>query len=372
MLFLDTCTVNAQGFGELFDSILVNNYAQSNSFSLTVTPTSSTSYQYVISTNGSFTDSGTISSISGVPSSYRGSGSFTITNLTSQYDNEYYQAHFKIPFSIYAPPDSGQSVVLKDTYGFVAYGSTPSCTVGSLQNVCYTSGNDIIYNQGNSHFPVYMFKGYELFDANAVQTYVGRTCYLEFDYVFYSGDYDLTDNDAITTYISFTSTEFIGHVNNNLDLNTVEVQDSVTRQEVTELSDTASDTNTKITDFFGSFFDNLIHIFVPEDGYLSTWFDKLNTLLSDKLGMLYAPFDLIISTLQAIYSSSTTESGIPFPGIKWEDTWLVEPFTFTFDSLGDSFDDLRVKVYFATDTVLVLTFLMLLQSKVRLILEGHE
>ena len=316
MLFLDTCTVRAEGFGDLFDSILVSNYQQSNSFGLTITPTSSTSYQYVIASNGSFTDSGTVSSISGVPSSYRGSGSFTISNTTARHDVEYYQAHFKIPFSIYAPPDSGQSVVLKDSYGFVAYGSTPSCSVGSIQNICYTSGDDIIYNQGNSHFPVYIYKGYELFDANAGQTYVGRTCYLEFDYTYFSSDYDLTDNDTITTYISFTSTEFIGHVNNNLDLTSVEVQDTVTRQEVTELSDTATDTNTKITDFFGSFFDNLLHIFVPEDGYFGEWFDKVNTLLSDKLGMLYAPFDLVISTLQAIYSSSTTESGIPFSGTK--------------------------------------------------------
>ena len=147
MLFLDTCTVRAEGFGDLFDSILVSNYQQSNSFGLTITPTSSTSFQYAIMTNRSTTESGTVSSISGVPSSYRGSGTFSISNTTVRNDVEYYQAHFKIPFSIYAPPDSGQSVVLKDSYGFVAYGSTPSCSTGSIQNVCYTSGDDIIYNQ---------------------------------------------------------------------------------------------------------------------------------------------------------------------------------------------------------------------------------
>ena len=91
MLFLDTCTVRAEGFGDLFDSILVSNYQQSNSFGLTITPTSSTSFQYAIMTNGSTTESGTVSSISGVPSSYRGSGTFSISNTTVRNDVEYYQ-----------------------------------------------------------------------------------------------------------------------------------------------------------------------------------------------------------------------------------------------------------------------------------------
>ena len=171
---------------------------------------------------------------------------------------------------------------------------------------------------------------------------------------------------------------------------TYSVSDSSTHSYLNSLNETAEETQStaedtnqtthsifdSITDFFSSFFENIINalisVFVPEDGYFSDWFDRLNTLLSEKLGMLYAPFDLIISTLQAIYSADSTETGIPFPGIQWQDTWLVEPFTFSFDSLGDSFDDLREKVYFATDTVLVFTFLLLLQSKIKLILEGSE
>lgn len=150
------------------------------------------------------------------------------------------------------------------------------------------------------------------------------------------------------------------------------VNDSEGNQHLDEIETTNKSIFSSISDFFGSFFDNLIGIFVPEDGFFSDWFDRLNTLLSDKLGMLYAPFDLLISTLQSIYSADFSSAGIPFPGIKWGDTWLIEPFTFTFDSLGSDFSDLRDKVYFGTDTVLIFTFLILLQKKVRLILEGHE
>lgn len=143
-------------------------------------------------------------------------------------------------------------------------------------------------------------------------------------------------------------------------------------EESREQTETGHNIFNSITDFFGNFFSNLIGVFVPEDGFFSDWFNRLNTLLSDKLGMLYAPFDMLISTLQSIYSADSSSAGIPFPGIKWGDTWLIEPFTFTFDSLGSDFSDLREKVYFGTDTVLIFTFLILLQKKVRLILEGHE
>lgn len=161
-------------------------------------------------------------------------------------------------------------------------------------------------------------------------------------------------------------------VNNELkDLNesTEAIEQSVT-------SDTGGGILATIKNFFGSFFQNvfdtLVSVFVPEDGFFSDWFDRLNTLLSEKLGMLYAPFDLLITTLNAIMNADTTDTGIPFPGIQWEDTYLVEPFTFYFSSLGDTFTDLQGYVYFATDTVLLFAFLYLLQNKIRLILEGYE
>lgn len=164
------------------------------------------------------------------------------------------------------------------------------------------------------------------------------------------------------------------HVATDNEIKTVSsnVNDSEGNQHLNEIESTNKSIFGSISDFFGSFFDNLIGFFVPEDGFFSDWFDRLNTLLSDKLGMLYAPFDLLISTLQSIYSADSSSAGIPFPGIQWEDTWLIEPFTFNFDSLGSDFSDLRDKVYFGTDTVLIFTFLILLQKKVRLILEGHE
>lgn len=137
----------------------------------------------------------------------------------------------------------------------------------------------------------------------------------------------------------------------------------------TQAEQTRSGILAKITEFFGSFFSNLIGVFVPEDGYFSSWFTRLNTLLADKLGMLYAPFDLLIQVLTSILNSDDSFAGIPFPGIEWDGQYLVEPFTFTFSSLGDVYTDLQGYVYFGTDVILLLAFFGLLQDKIKHILE---
>lgn len=79
------------------------------------------------------------------------------------------------------------------------------------------------------------------------------------------------------------------------------------------IKDTAEDTNEtthsifdSISDFFGSFFDNLIGVFVPEDGYFTTWFNNLNALLTQKLGVLYYPFSVLVQFLNDIATSFNT------------------------------------------------------------------
>lgn len=367
MLFLDTCTAEAA--------------------------TSSLSFSF----NTSVYPSDTTQSVSG--SVYGGSGYITngtgqITQIggsTNSYSYNTYTYHVSVPF-IYSGSwtalgaDSNNYYDLADkTFCMCLSGFSVTSSTGTVQNLAiYNDDDNTLYANyvSTASYPVFYKK------ASDMQSYGGGVfnlpLRLEYDVTykrFYGGGTGAaseveTFNSNVTCTISLfgryaTESEV---ENAKVSVTDTGTQNLINQQIAQE--ETAQETRTSIlssiTDFFGSFFENLIGIFVPEDGYFSGWFDRVNTLLSEKLGMLYAPFDLVISTLQAIYSSDSTESGIPFPGIKWEDTWLVEPFTFTFASLGDSFDDLRDKVYFATDTVLVLTFLMLLQSKVKLILEGHE
>ena len=293
--------------------------------------------------------------------------------------------HFKIPFVITkSASDFNLSNYNPDNYYVSsAFLGAPSVNTGKISSFgLYDKSGNLICVPNGPWQILNANTGWKVQNSDASGTFK-FSFIVEFDYIyddsvimFNSGTgagSDPPQVDTVSPTISFYLDTVVDPTTEKLvSIYQEDVSDTVTQENTKETADNTSGILSKITDFFGSFFENLIGIFVPEDGYFSEWFNKVNTLLSDKLGMLYAPFDLVISTLQAIYSADSSESGIPFPGIKWEDTWLVEPFTFTFASLGDSFDDLRDKVYFATDTVLVFTFFMLLQSKVKLILEGHE
>lgn len=138
------------------------------------------------------------------------------------------------------------------------------------------------------------------------------------------------------------------------------------QQEANETSKSIFD---KISDFFGSFFENIINalksLFVPEDGYFSDFFERLNDFFSEKLGMLYAPIDLFVDVLTSIQNASSVSSGIGFPEIKWGDTVLIESQTINLQMYADEFPDLQEKLYFATDVIMIGAVLGLLQHKFR-------
>ena len=143
------------------------------------------------------------------------------------------------------------------------------------------------------------------------------------------------------------------------------------QQEGNKLQQEANNTSKgilgQITSFFGSFFENIINavksLFIPEDGYFADFFQRLNDFFSDKLGMLYAPIDLFVEILTAILNASPGTAGVPFPGIKWDDTWLIEPQTIGLPV--DEFPELQEKLYFVTDVIMIGAVLMLVQNKYR-------
>ena len=141
--------------------------------------------------------------------------------------------------------------------------------------------------------------------------------------------------------------------------------------------DTANTTHSifdKISDFFSGFFDGIINalksLFIPDDEFFSDFFTRLNDFFSEKLGALYTPIDLFIRLLQAVQNASAGNAGIPFPGLKWQDTYLIEPQTVNLQTIADDFDGLQDKIYFVTDVIMVGAVIWLLQSKLREVLKG--
>lgn len=378
----------------LFSNTLVVKAANNSNNTFTITTS-----VYPNATEG--TTFGTITSNSGGGYIRDGTGSISISGgggSINTNSHEGYTYHIKVPVIYHT--DWSNLGTTGDYYGnvtnyFYLVPTNFSITnnIGTITNLTiYTDDGHLLRRNDTdaSNVKPFFRKGTEL--AGAYKYEASIPLIVEFDFA-YEQQQTIGVTSSPLDRIDLTTTinmSMYGRLasDNEIELIKTQVTDSGTQSKLDDLnnsseaieesvtSDTGGGILATIKNFFGSFFQNvfdtLVSVFVPEDGFFSDWFNRLNTLLSEKLGMLYAPFDLLITTLNAIMNADTTDSGIPFPGIQWEDTWLVEPFTFYFSSLGDTFTDLQGYVYFGTDTVLLFAFLHLLQSKIRLILEGHE
>lgn len=102
-------------------------------------------------------------------------------------------------------------------------------------------------------------------------------------------------------------------------------------QELQTQTETQKGILNKVSDFFGSFFDNLIDsiigLFVPSAEEMESLFDRLNQFFSDTFGFLYAPFELIVSFFDALMIESDTPE-LFFPGFSinglqvWSDMYV--------------------------------------------------
>lgn len=140
-----------------------------------------------------------------------------------------------------------------------------------------------------------------------------------------------------------------------------------------ENTDTNKDTNNKVTNFFNAFWDNLLHIFVPEDGFFSSWFNELNDFFAAKLGFLYAPFDFIISFFNGVLNTvGTQEHGFTIPSLSWDGTEFCPEVHFSFDMFAEEFPQLQEAVYFFSDVVIILALMRGIRAKLDLVMGVHE
>lgn len=256
---------------------------------------------------------------------------------------------------------------LTDAEGDIVYTSTQD-----VNTTAYTALSNSKYNIGGLQCP-YIIHFY-ISNTETSSSYITNS----FTFTF-SGNITVVEGENPNTIDGTVSTND-STANDHLD--SIEDSSSSTAESSAAIAESVTSTTgtgllATIKNFFGSFFTNIINsfksLFIPDDDYFSDWFNNLNDLLSDKLGMLYSPFDFLITVLESVYDADTTESSIPFPEIAWDDTVLVESQSITFsDLLGDNFDTIQGYVYFATDVVLLFAFLYLLQRKVALILTGSE
>lgn len=144
----------------------------------------------------------------------------------------------------------------------------------------------------------------------------------------------------------------------------VDNQDVVNKLDEQIANDNANTTKVeKAVEKHGNFIiEGLKSLFIPDDEYFSSLFDRLHQFFSDRLGFLYVPFDLLIRLLDAIKGADTAFAGIPFPGIQAGEWVLLEPTIVTFDILNE-FPELVSALHFITSVVMIGAFLNLLHRK---------
>ena len=158
-------------------------------------------------------------------------------------------------------------------------------TVGNIALYDY-QGNLVASGSGASSLPVYITNLNTFLDSNGKFSY---PCYVECDIT--CADY--SSHATSTNYYTFT---FNNTLSGSFDLkmasasevasSSVVVNDSEGNEHLSDIQEKTEDTNEtthsifdSISDFFGSFFDNLIGVFVPEDGFFTTWFNNLNDVV---------------------------------------------------------------------------------------------
>ena len=107
--------------------------------------------------------------------------------------------------------------------------------------------------------------------------------------------------------------------NNNIGgkLDDVKSAQEETTEAVKEVNETSKGIFASITDFFGSFFQNLLdtimRFFVPSSSEMERAINELNTFFDDRFGFLYAPFNYFIQLCNALLTDSASTS-LTFPG----------------------------------------------------------
>ena len=315
--------------------------------------------------------------------------------------NESSSGHMKVPFYAVLDIDSANSLDIASTYGFLLLlpnniVATGGNGVPTISNICITDGSNLIATRDTSNFQFFFKKGAELKNGNdSSSNRYGHNFYLEFDYSFSNTSRDSVTNSSMWNsqggYGTFRLDYFFwvyelvpgaesvvggqqvidtATVNKLSQLNNTQQQGNTIAQENV---DTNKDTNNKITNFFNSFFDNLVHIFVPEDGFFSDWFNELNDFFASKLGFLYAPFDFIISFFNGVLNTiGTQDHGFTIPALSWEGTEFCPEVNFSFDMFAEEFPQLQEAVYFFSDVVIILALMRGIRAKLDLVMGVHE
>lgn len=250
-------------------------------------------------------------------------------------------------------------------------------------------GSSSVYVYINGHKYTYHYGSAYRVDGAVSSIYFESTCTAEYqggyDYVLkkygkYIGNEYLKSSNMTITINKVRSAEeqqLIDEVKNGNKLqekgNELQQEGNALQKEQNDISKGIFD---KIADFFASFFSNLMDsikgLFIPEDGYFSDFFTRLNDFFSDKLGLLYTPIDVLVRILTSLKDAERDNYTLHFPGLKWGNTYIIPEKSVTLSSVflyNKEFAALGSKMRFVINFVMIISVLNLLSKKLKEILE---
>lgn len=150
--------------------------------------------------------------------------------------------------------------------------------------------------------------------------------------------------------------------------NILQMEENALQKELNDLQKEENETSkgifSAITDFFGSFFGNLIDavlsLFIPSSEEMGALFDELNQFFSDTFGFLYYPFDFLIRAFD-IFLDGDSGTGVTLPGfsIMGYEVWSEQTYDLASDELvGTVFEFVRI----GTGALLSMAFVSYLRN----------
>lgn len=130
------------------------------------------------------------------------------------------------------------------------------------------------------------------------------------------------------------------------------------------------DSTDKEGNFFDTFWSKFTSLFIPDESYFQNYYENIEMLFMDHFGGLYQVIRLVIDVFnKMITATNEANPCIHFPGIPWlNGVYLAEPQDIYILDYWSFYSQIRNVCYVVTDVILVGSFLMLLQVKIRRLL----
>lgn len=124
-----------------------------------------------------------------------------------------------------------------------------------------------------------------------------------------------------------------------------------------------------ILDLPGKILDVLVSVFVPDAEYFSSLFDEMNSFFSERFGLLYYPFEVVINFANLFLSPDASDGSVPFPEISWNGTTIISAQDVSIIQ-DDSFLVLQERLYFVGNVIMAGALINLAHKKINEVMKS--